>query len=234
MAIVVTTLGVASDKASTDPWTAFSSVVLSTGDCLFLIVACDVVAPGSFKWNGIELDLNANVFSIGNVRTMILSLPGVTGATSDVVIDWTASQVPVAAAATLYKATNIAFIVPLDTIATAKGTGTAASSGATATLDQDNELIIGAIGVEDEIDDQTGSWTTGASNVSGNEQETGTNGGGDASNISIYSAAEVVAATTAQNADNTGMDSIDWAAAVATYREGAGGIGVLRRRREGA
>ncbi len=219
MAIVVTPLGTASDKVSTDPWTVFSSVTLVNGDSLILVVAHDPAGISAIQWNSKDFTLDQSAVNSGNVTLRIHSLLDVVGATGDVIISW--SGTPVAMTATLYKVTGLATSSAFDKGAGASGNGTAASSGATATLAQADELIIGAIGVEDEIDDQTGVWDTGAGQVSGNEQQTGTNGAGDASNISIYSAALIVSATTAMTASNTGMDSIDWAAAIATYKAAA-------------
>ncbi len=194
MAIVVTSLGVASDKASSDPWVAFSDITLATGDALILILAADIfVLSAGLTWNSVGFDTtDVAVQNTGNVRVQIMSWYSVTGGTGDVSIPYF-GDTPVAMTAALYKVTGLDSSSPVDKASSSTGSGTSASSGATAELSQADELIIGAIGVEDEIDDQTGSWVTGAGNVSGNEQQIGTNGAGDASNISLYSAAEVVA-----------------------------------------
>lgn len=124
------------------------------------------------------------------------------------------------------------YTVDLDKSATATGTSTAPSSGATEALSQADELIVGAISAEDSGDaaDLKGVWTTGAGNVSGNEQKVGTTGGGDASNISVYAAAEVVSSTAAQTAAVTGCDSIDWAAVIATFKGVTVAAAAARRR----
>ena len=127
-----------------------------------------------------------------------------------------------AKAVTVYKASGIATTTPFDKSATNTGTGTSATVGPTATLSQADELIICATAVEDEIDDAHGSWTTGATYCSGNEQFDATNGGGDTSNIQAHSVAEVVTATTAQNAADGVHDSSSWAAAIATYKMASG------------
>ena len=127
-----------------------------------------------------------------------------------------------AKAVTVYKASGIATTTPFDKSATNTGTGTSATVGPTATLSQADELIICATAVEDEIDDAHGSWTTGATYCSGNEQFDATNGGGDSSNIQVHSVAEVVTATTAQNAADGVHDSSSWAAAIATYKMASG------------
>ncbi len=150
----------------------------------------------------------------GNVVTSIWSgIAPVTATIWEIIVTNTST----AKAMTAYKSSGLADPA-IDKTASATGLSTTPSSGVTATLTQADELIIGAIGVEDEIDDMTGTWVTGAGNVSGNEQGTGTNGGGDASNVYIESAAEIVSATTAQTAAMTGIDNTDWAAAIATYK----------------
>ena len=126
-----------------------------------------------------------------------------------------------AKAMTAYKASGLASSA-FDTSATNTGTGTDATAGPTATLSQADELVIGATGVEDEVDDAHGTFTTGATYVSGNEQFDATNGGGDASNVQVHSVAEVVSATTAQNVADTGHNSTGWAAAIATYKMESG------------
>ena len=220
MAITVTTLGTAQNKASADPWTPFSSVALATGDFLVLVVACDDVSgyAHSFTWNGIALTQDVAVVNVGNVLVYILSLYVSSGATGNVVVDWNNSGIPTAMTASLVKATDIASSSPFDKTAQSTGANTEPTSTATATLTQADELGIGAVGTEGPDGDTAGTWTTGAGNVSGNEQRLGTTGGGAASNITVSSAAEVLSATTAQTAAKTSITSRDWEAAVATYK----------------
>ncbi len=220
MAISVTLLGTGNAKT-----TGVSPVVnnaLTAGHRVIAVLAGDELISGSVEAVGagasggtLTLVKDAEANNASNVNISIWSAKVITTTGSGNIqctgVDFVAKAMTVLSVSGLDD-------TPLDKTASATGNGTAASSGATATLTQADELVIGAIGVEDEIDDQTGVWDTGSGQVSGNEQETGTNGGGDASNISIYSAAQVVSATTAMTASNTGMDSIDWAAAIATYK----------------
>ncbi len=219
MAIVVTPAGVAANDKSSLAAIVTTNQSWAIGDTVIIVGSSDLIL-GLAKLTGagasgadlsctkrVSADNNTNVeISIWDA-VVLTAVVNPTAAVSNGDFD--------AKCIAVYKVTGLG---AFDKGASATGNGTAAASGATDTLSQADELVIGAIGAEDEIDDQTGSWVTGSGNVSGNEQETGTNGGGDSSNISIYSAAEVVAVTTAQNADNTGMDTVDWAAAVATYR----------------
>ena len=113
-----------------------------------------------------------------------------------------------------YRATGLA-ASPFDKSATATGSGDAPSSGATDTLTQADELGIGVIGMEEGLD-EAGTWTTGAGYVSGNALIACADGGG-AKSSTVMAVAEVLSATTAQTAAQTGTLGNDWAAAVATY-----------------
>ena len=107
---------------------------------------------------------------------------------------------------------GIEYLKARDKAKSATGTSAALSTGASATLDSDTELGIGVGGMEDKPADQTAAFTAGASNLSGNEQTTGTTGSGDASNVVVRSCAEILAATTAQTAAISLSNSADWAA----------------------
>ena len=125
---------------------------------------------------------------------------------------------------TVYKVTGLA-TTPFDKSSSGTGTGTAASSGSTALLSQADEVVIGCVGGEDGGDagDLVGVWTINDPYVHGNEQKIGTTGGGDASNVNVYSAAKIVSTTGGKVAQVTGMDNIDWAACIATYKIAAAG-----------
>jgi len=110
-------------------------------------------------------------------------------------------------------------VSPIDQIASATGSSSAFSVGPTGTLAQSAELGVAIAGFEDKPSDQTGTYTTGSTYISGNEQTNGTTGSGDASNIVARSAAEVLSATTAQYAAITMPNSADWAGVIVTFRE---------------
>src|SRR3989304_5103908 len=113
MAIVVTSLGTAQNKASADPWTAFSSVTLASGDSIVVCLAGDgtgwLVGPPAITWNGQTLAQNVRAGNLVNdtvAHSAIHSLHNVAGATGDVVIDW--NPIPVAMAAGPYKVRGFA------------------------------------------------------------------------------------------------------------------------------
>lgn len=235
MAIAITSLGTLQKKATNWRETlALASLTWSAGDLIVVCISSDLpltfdgptwpcrVNDGSFH----DMVEDEAINNSGNVSLQILSYPNVAARSGNGYIsiynenDSDAQQAIVFA---VYAISGIVTSSPLDKSASATGSGTTGNSGATATLSQADEAIIGAVAGEDEVDDMTGTWTTGAGNVSGNEQAEGTNGAGDASNVNLYTAAEVVSATTAQTAEVTGMDSIDWAAAIATYKAAPAG-----------
>lgn len=102
-----------------------------------------------------------------------------------------------------------------DKQASATGTSTSPSSGATGTLAQAAEFVLGAIGMEHKLTESTGSWT----NPTTYTQIDGTSLNGSAANQVIRSAAKVVSSTTSQTAEIFGEDSADWAALCVTFME---------------
>lgn len=129
-----------------------------------------------------------------------------------------------AKAGSVYVISGLDTTSPLDKTASSTGASASPSSGATATLSQADEIAIGAVGMEHDLASSSGSWTTGAGYVSGNELTDGTNENGSTANQVIRSAAEIVNATTAQTAQITGEDSKynDFAACIATFKAEGG------------
>ncbi|MCK4984431.1 MAG: hypothetical protein KAS40_02875, partial [Desulfobacterales bacterium] len=101
----------------------------------------------------------------------------------------------------------------LDQTQSSTGTGTAPTSTATSTTTVANELLIGAIGVENKINSVT---LTPGTDWTGLPKE-GTGTGSPATNITITSEYQIVTSTGTYTADGT-IGSNDWAAAIATYK----------------
>jgi len=228
MAIVVTSLGTAQNKASADPWTAFSSVTLASGDSIVVCLAGDgtgwLVGPPAITWNGQTLAQNVRAVNLVNdtvAHSAIHSLHNVAGATGDVVIDW--NPIPVAMAAALYKVSGLATSAAFDKSAYSIGTSTTPTSTQTATLAQTDELLVGCIGTEGPNGDAAGTWDTGANQTTDNGQRLGTTGGNALTNITVAAATKIVTATTGGIASKNSIDSRDWAACIATFKAAAGG-----------
>ena len=124
---------------------------------------------------------------------------------------------------TAYKVSGLADSA-LDKYTSGTGGGDNPTSGATSALTQADEVGFAAIFMEEQTDEK-GTWVDDASHVydSDYDQENGTSGQGGASNISVFSSAEILSATTAQEAEQTSTGGNDWGAAIATYKVSVGG-----------
>jgi cysteine-rich repeat protein len=100
---------------------------------------------------------------------------------------------------------------------------TSVSSGATATTQQADELLFGAIGVETNTSE---TFTAGASFTALTRAASGT-GGTVTSHVSSDPELQIVAATAAYTATGTLGTSRRWAAAIATYRAARCGNGAI-------
>jgi hypothetical protein len=118
------------------------------------------------------------------------------------------------AAGALLEVANVAAASQIDQTATATGSSTSPSSGATSATTQAYEVVIGAIGTEGPGGDTQGSWSNGFQPIA----YTGTTGGAAAANVSLSVGYKIVNATGAQTAAKTGITSRQWGAAVATYK----------------
>lgn len=222
-AATITSLGTNTDKNGTDPWTAFSSVTLATGDLLVVCMAFDSPGNGYVQWDGNTLDSDSGADNSGNCQVYINSYYCTSGGTGDIIAYW-GINVPDAMAFTAYKISGLTSS-PLDKTDNNTGSGTDATVTYTGALTQDDEVCIAVTAVEDEVDDGHGSWTTGAAYIDGNEQFDATDGQGDASNIQVHSVAEIFSTGTSLSTltgDDTGHDSNDWAACLATYKVSTG------------
>lgn len=214
----------AQSKDGSSSLTLYTSVGI--GDILVIVTAGD--GPVTTVSNGLGLTFSQAVVATnsGNVVTQIWYCVATTG------FGGSAGFSPIWQD-TGYSRAAIGYIIrgltspSFDKSSAATGNGTSPSSGATGTLTSNDSVVVGAVGTEGPDGDAAGTWTTGSGNVSGNEVRIGTTGAGDAGNITISAAIEVLSTTTAQTAEKTGTTSRDWAAAVATFKSAS----VTARRR---
>lgn len=232
MAIVVTVEGAVAEKdVAESTYMTDLAATFSAGDAVFVITASETVydiielakSDNSVVRSKTAAERDLVILNTQNVEGACFSFLNLTSqeATDIAKVRLKNSIVENTIAFAVYSASGIAISSAFDKSATATGSGTTAGAGPTATLSQADELGIGIIGMEEQTDEK-GTWTTGASYVEGNEQEAGTTGQGGASNISVFTVAEVLSATTAQNVEQTSTGGNDWAAGIATYK-GAGG-----------
>ncbi len=222
MAIVRTALGTGQDKTAAITLTIGN--VVAAGDQLIAILAGDVVnttivqykpSSGAAAENFGETDVTA--LNSGNVGVSIFRLSNPTPSTDGTALITTSGGTGNARALVVIKVSGLADS-PFDKSASSTGSSLAATSTATATLSQADEICIGGIGWEGPVEDNDGTWQ----NSFNAGQQDGTTGGGAASNITVNEGYLIVSATTAQTAALTRTsNSRDWAAAIATYKGAA-------------
>jgi len=209
-------IGTASSKTSgTTLSVAVPAAGVAAGNSIIVTFAMDV-ASGNVSCSDTAnntYSVDVDVTNAGNVRTVILSAHNVFALSSGNTI-WITHPSVTARAMSVAEFSGLAVELTKDQTKSATGTGTSPSSGATSTTIYPSELLIGAIGVEGPIED---SFTPGASWTALNRA--GTSGNPAASNITINSEYRIVPAHGTYQADGT-ITSRDWAAAIATYREG--------------
>lgn len=155
--------------------------------------------------------IRANLVTVTSLTTVTITLPSVT-AKAAVVVEFAGPDL----------------ITPLDvTNSNSATSGTAATSNATGTTAQADEVIFGAIGREDDRTNtpfaRTGTgMTPDQTFINSGATAVGTTGGGAASNISVEALWAIQTATSTQTADDT-VTSGDWTALVATYKASPSG-----------
>jgi len=214
MAIVVTTLGTAQAKGA---FVHLDYLSWAVGDVLICVAAGDTECTPYWSvvadWAYFTKDAIAN--NSGNVVVIISRVEPTVAALGNGII-WCDSVE--AHAIAVYKVTGLN-TSPLDKTKTAVSSSATPSSTDADVTTQADELLIGGIGTEGSYDDAAGTWN---GDTTENNQRIGTTGGGAVSNITVAAATKIVSATGAYSADKTGITSRDWAAAIATYKGGAG------------
>ena len=109
------------------------------------------------------------------------------------------------------RATGIA-ASPLDKTATATGIGTTPSSGATATLSQADELVIGVVSTQGPVADSAGTWQLGLTAINRVGVGSGISG------ATVSDAYAITTTTAAVEAHKHSITSRNWTASVATFK----------------
>lgn len=228
-AVRVNASGAQSKSAGTTLSLSYSGQVPLIGNTVLIAFASDgstgtvsatdnASTPNTYV---VDVDKAAASPGSGNARVCIIRayMANVTGLTTATITHPSVT----ARAAIFAEFSGIQQASPLDKTASAVGSSTTPSSGATATTTQADEVIFGAVAVE--TDGNSGSATTGmtpsASNISG----TSTSGAGAASNMTADASYAIQTATNAQTAAWTGADNTDWACAIATYKSLSSSVG---------
>lgn len=218
----ITTLGTAQAKGTGTSLVSPSSFTPVVGDYLIAVIAADTDGVGtlSLTSGGYTVGTTSQITATnsGNVVTSVNYARVTAIGSGSSTITLSGLTTGDSKAVSFYKFGGLAES-PLDKNSVNTGSSSTPSSGATETLIQPDQIILGAIGTEGPDGDAAGSWTTGTNNVSGNEQRLGTTGSAAAGNITISTAAEIISSFDAQTAEKTGIDSRDWAAVIVTFKK---------------
>lgn len=228
MSITRTAKGTAQSKANGSSLT-LSSVAIAAGASIVVFVAHDPISITSVTWNSIGLTKDVEATNGSNVQGSIWSLHNASSATGNVVVTFSGNID--AKVLTAIQLSGIKNPLSLDVFTSATGTGTAPSSGATGTLANSAEFAVGAIGFET-TSVSIGTWQ----NSFTDGQNIATSGGTDDTNIrgndGYFHAGDLTNSTAGLTASKTGAASLDWAALIAVYQEGAAELQVSQNPRE--
>ncbi len=209
-------LGTNNTKTSGTTLTVTLSSAVTNGNSVIISFAADdgggaVTCSDDATPTPNTYNVDVDETNTGNVRSLICSAHNVSGLTSGKIITVTTTNSISARAMSVTEFSSLVTSATLDQTQKNNGTGTTPTSTATSTTTVANELLIGAIGIEDKNDTLApGTGWTGLP-----KDSTGT--GAPDSNITIAPEYQIVTSTGAYTADGT-IGSNDWAAAIATYK----------------
>lgn len=211
-------IGTPTAKGSTstkvDGFLTIAGVTLAAGETLIVDIVFTAAnfIDGDVTWGAnVMTPLTARAGSNAAVQSFYYYSAG--GGTGDVSanFDGVISGVMLASGVTVLSAT------PLDKEATATGTSTTPSSGATATTAQADELLWGHVGTNGPDGDTAGSWDGSFTGLT----RLGTTGGGATTNMTGSNGYRIVSATGTYSAAKSGITSREWCATIATFKAGA-------------
>jgi hypothetical protein len=210
-------LGTNSTKTNGQTLTLTLSSAVTNGNSVIISFAADdgggAVTCSDDAGTGNSYSVDVDETNTNNVRSLICSAHNVSGLTSGKIITVTTTNSISARAMSVTEFSSLVTSATLDQTQKNNGTGTAPSSTATSTTTVANELLIGAIGVENKLPSVILTPGNGWTNL----PKDGTGTGAPTSNITITSEYQIVSSTGTYTADGT-ISSNDWAAAIATYK----------------
>src|SRR5439155_25771481 len=147
-----TSLGTASNTTGTATLT-LSPVTVATGNTIFATIAMDpqtstVTVTDTAGNTYTKTADKTNGSGTTGVRTLVFSAPVTTALSAGTITVTFGATIPAAKSATFFSFNGLVSPSPQDKSMTATGKSLSPNSGPTATTSQPNELLIGAIGVE--------------------------------------------------------------------------------------
>ena len=211
-------IGSATSKASGTELSITTNQAVAAGDDIIIVYATDPssgltisVSDGAVNtYNEVAVAINQ-----AQLRTYIFAAYNVRALPNGSSITITANNEVTARAAVVSVFRGLLDSGALDKTSTGENDGSAtASSGATASTTQANELLIGGIGTEGPDGDTAGTWQN--SFTAG--PRLGTTGGTADTNITASMGWRIVSAIGTYTASKTGMTARDHASAIATFK----------------
>ncbi len=193
------------------------SQAVAIGNTIIVTLAMDPNSGGvtlaDSKGNTYTKDADVtNGSGTSGVRTLVFSARVTVALTTSDRVTATFGTSTAAKAISVHSVSGLVSVAT-DKTSTAIGNSSSPSSGNTATTSQPDELLIGAVGVED----KSNTMTAGASFTNLTQANTGSGGGGS-SNMIINSEYRIASATGAFAASGTLTAAAQWAAAIVTYK----------------
>ncbi len=213
-----TLLGTQATGNSTASSLAQTGVTVATGNTIFVTIAMDAVAStvtvtdnGSGGSNTYTNDADAtNGSGTNGVRTLVFSAPVTHALSSGTITINVSSSVNIAAS--FFSFNGLVSPSPKDQFHTAIATSSAPNSGATATTTQVDEVLIGAMGLED----RNATITAGSPFINLTASSAG--GGQSSNSLLMQPEYRIVSATSAYTASGSSSSSMPWAADIVTYK----------------
>lgn len=213
MAITRTARGSITSKTSGSTLT-IASQTIAARSLLVVYLAYDDQTLNSVTFAGTPLTLGDPVLGAG-VRTRLAWGYFASGGTGTIVATWASAITAKAMSADSFVSSQTTWVPNDDANATNTGTGTAASTAATAAIVGGTESIrVGVVGTEGPSGDTAGTWAE----PNTNGLRVGTTGNPAQSNVTVsaaYRLAPTAGSTTALS--KTGMTSRDWGAAIRSF-----------------
>jgi hypothetical protein len=210
----LTTVGTQND--ATGAATLAQSATVTTGNTIFVTLAMDptssAVTVTDSANNTYRKDADVTNSAHAGVRTLVFSAPVTNALSGGTITIHFPSATPMQKAATFLYMNNLVSPVAADKTSLSTGTNASPNSGTTATTSQPDELLLGAIGVDDkgQVVTATGTLTNLTSSF--------TSGGSQG--VLIQPAYRRVNATGqfVNSASLNANKNLDWADALVTYR----------------
>jgi YDG domain/Bacterial Ig-like domain (group 3)/MBG domain (YGX type)/Kelch motif len=212
-----TSLGTHASGNSTESSFTQTGITVAAGNTIFVAIAVDPTTAAftvtDSAGNSYTKDADKTNGSVtSGVRSLVFSAPVATALSSGTITVATSPSTGVNVAATFFSVNGLVSASPADKSKTATGNGLTPNSGATATTSQADELLIGALAIEDKnpaVTEAAGFTKLSLSSVTSGQAP---------HYVAMQPEYELVHSAAAYSAGGTLDTSAKWSAVIVTYR----------------